>query len=200
MIKVSKQHFFDFLSNYQPSLPKVSVSDKWPHSICWKDRDSGKVIAMEVPNGNKYDYYINKPYKMTEKQFDIHVDERIEKIIEVLQIKAKEYRKNDNPFHNFDRAAAMNDCTPERALMGMLAKHQISVLDLVDDIDRGNIPSRELTEEMIGDHINYLILLEGLIYRRLNEDSTTLMVDDLNSGTITIESDCNRGSFSITNE
>lgn len=106
---------------------------------------------------------------MTEKQFEKHVDERIELIRNVLQIKAKEYRKNDNPFHNFDRAAAMNNCTPERALMGMLAKHQISVLDLVDDIDSGKVPSRELVSEKIGDHINYLILLEGLIYRRLSE-------------------------------
>lgn len=106
---------------------------------------------------------------MTEQQFEKHVDERIEKIRNVLQVKAKEYRKNDNPFHNFDRAAAMNECTPERALMGMLAKHQISVLDLVDDIEQGKIPSRELVSEKIGDHINYLILLEGLIYRRLSE-------------------------------
>ena len=106
---------------------------------------------------------------MTEQQFEKHVDERIEKIHHVLQIKAKEYRKNDNPFHNFDRAAAMSNCTPERALMGMLAKHQISVLDLVDDIDSGKMPSRELVDEKIGDHINYLILLEGLIYRRLSE-------------------------------
>ena len=30
---------------------------------------------------------------MTEKQFDKHVSERIEKIHHVLQIKAKEYRK-----------------------------------------------------------------------------------------------------------
>lgn len=168
MIKVSKQQFFDFLSNYQPSLPRVVVSDKWPHSVYWKDRESGEVIAVEVPNGNKYDYYIQNQHKMTEKQFEIHVDERIERIRNVLQIKAKEYRKNDNPFHNFDRAAAMNNCTPERALMGMLAKHQISVLDLVDDIDSGKLPNRELVAEKIGDHINYLILLEGLIYRRLS--------------------------------
>src|SRR5690554_160172 len=106
---------------------------------------------------------------MTEQQFDKHVSDRIEEIQHVLQIKAKEYRKNDNPFHNFDRAAAMNNCTPERALMGMLAKHQISVLDLVDDIDSGKLPNRELVDEKIGDHINYLILLEGLIYRRLSE-------------------------------
>lgn len=106
---------------------------------------------------------------MTEQQFDKHVIERIEKIHHVLQIKAKEYLKNNNPFHNFDRASAMNDCTPERALMGMLAKHQISVLDLVDDIDSGKLPNRELVAEKIGDHINYLILLEGLIYRRLSE-------------------------------
>lgn len=110
---------------------------------------------------------------MTEQQFEKHVDERIEKIIEVLQIKVKEYSKNDNPFHNFDRAAAMNGCTPERALMGMLAKHQISVLDLVDDIDQGKLPSDALVSEKIGDHINYLILLEGLIYRRLDNSMVT---------------------------
>ena len=134
---------------------------------------------------------------MTEKQFEKHVDERIEKIRQVLQIKAKEYRKNDNPFHNFDRAAAMNNCTPERALMGMLAKHQISVLDLVDDIDSGKLPNREFVSEKIGDHINYLILLEGLIYRRLSGWTYTTKTDGLNSALATY---ANSGTVSITNE
>ena len=39
---------------------------------------------------------------------------------------------------------------------------------MVDDIDVGNIPSKELVSEKIGDHINYLILLEGLIYDRIS--------------------------------
>lgn len=126
---------------------------------------------------------------MNEKQFEKHVDERIELIRDVLQIKAKEYRKNNNPFHNFDRAAAMNQCTPERALMGMLAKHQISVLDLVDDIDDGKLPNRDLVSEKIGDHINYLILLEGLIYRRIDKQmEVEHMADEPYSGTVTISS------------
>lgn len=106
---------------------------------------------------------------MTEDQFSDLVEDRMNKTWEVLGVKAKEYRKNNDPFHNFRRAAEMNRCTPERALTGMMAKHQISVLDMVDDIDEGKLPSRELVSEKIGDHINYLILLEGMIYDRIDQ-------------------------------
>src|SRR5680860_1600857 len=111
---------------------------------------------------------------MNKAQFEQHVQECKSRIGETLTEKAKQYRRNDNPFHNFDKAAEMNWITAERALMGMMAKHEVSIRDIVDDIDNGKHPSIEMLSEKIGDNINYLILLEGIIKRRLGENETKI--------------------------
>src|SRR5680860_254597 len=107
---------------------------------------------------------------MNKAQFEQHVQACKNRIDETLTEKAKQYRRNDNPFHNFDKAAEMNWITAERALMGMMAKHEVSIRDIIDDIDNGKHPSIEMLSEKIGDNINYLILLEGIIKRRLGEN------------------------------
>jgi hypothetical protein len=95
------------------------------------------------------------------------VEDRIDKIRETLARKGKEYARGDR-LSNFKRAAEKLRCSPERALIGIAVKHEVSILDMVDDIEAGcsNAPL-ELWEEKIGDYINYAILLEGLIRDRL---------------------------------
>ena len=39
----------------------------------------------------------------------------------------------------------------------------VSVDDIIDGLARGIVPPKELVAEKIGDSINYLLLLEGLI-------------------------------------
>ena len=56
--------------------------------------------------------------------------------------------------------------SPEKALVGMLAKHLVSILDIVDAIPK-QIPTPALVEEKIGDAVNYLILLEALLKERI---------------------------------
>jgi len=100
--------------------------------------------------------------------FDDVLSARIFKINQVLGQKAQEYASGANHFHNFDLAARRLKTTPEKALNGMMAKHDVSVQDLIawseDDPER---ITRGLIDEKIGDLINYLILLEGLLDRRL---------------------------------
>ena len=55
----------------------------------------------------------------------------------------------------------------EKALIGMLAKHLVSVLDMVDSFGKEDLPTTSFIDEKIGDSINYLILLEAM----LKEDS-----------------------------
>ena len=95
--------------------------------------------------------------------FNKLVKNRCEKIHSVLASKAKEYAVDNNRFHNFDLAAAVNNTTPEKALWGMATKHLVSVIDIVNSPETVSL---ELIEEKIGDMINYLILLEGLLKRR----------------------------------
>ena len=110
-------------------------------------------------------------------KFNVLLAKRIEATKRVLASKNKEYASDIDKLHNFKRAGAMENCTPEKALVGMWAKHIISLLDIVDKIDAneeeeltkiclGDGLTKEMLEEKIGDAINYLILLEALIKER----------------------------------
>lgn len=99
------------------------------------------------------------------------VESRIEKTRKVLIKKEEEYASTEDRFHNFKVAARILNCTPENALLGMAMKHFVSVLDIVESLDTPNpkldIP---LIDEKIGDAINYLILLEGMLLQRIEKN------------------------------
>ena len=101
---------------------------------------------------------------MNAKEFDLIVQNQQDEIRRVLGQKANEYAFGDR-LSNFKRAAAILQTTSEQALIGMWTKHIISILDMVDVLDVKAF-SKETWDEKIGDAINYLILLKGLIYER----------------------------------
>jgi hypothetical protein len=104
------------------------------------------------------------------KTFDFNrvVDDRINSIRRVLISKAKEYATDGDRFHNFNVAARIAGTTPENALMGMRLKHEVSVMDLVEiAASRPWDLTVAMVEEKIGDNINYLILLEGMLKQRI---------------------------------
>jgi hypothetical protein len=108
---------------------------------------------------------------MTEEEFDLVVDFRIEEIKETLQIKGKEYKRNNDPLHNFEVAARLGNTTREKALWGFALKHYVSFMDMLDDIEKGTLPKTEKVDEKLGDLINYLILCEASIKDKIiNED------------------------------
>jgi hypothetical protein len=111
---------------------------------------------------------------MTEQEFDALVEKRLDLTREVLIIKAKEYRRNSDPLHNFNMASKLNNTTREKALWGFATKHLVSFLDMLDDIEKNKLPQREYVEEKIGDLINYLILCEASIKDRMINDSMSL--------------------------
>lgn len=101
---------------------------------------------------------------MNSQTFDHIVAKRLELIKSILIKKRAEYAPDGGDrLHNFNRAAAMLKQTRERALMGMLSKHLVSLLDMVDGFDNKKMPSFALIEEKIGDAVNYLILLEAMM-------------------------------------
>lgn len=103
---------------------------------------------------------------MTTQDFDKLVERRVELIKSVLKSKAGEYASLGDRLHNFNRAADMLGTTKEKALVGMWTKHIVSVLDIVDS---GSTPRKELIDEKIGDLINYAILLEACYMDRVSE-------------------------------
>jgi hypothetical protein len=100
--------------------------------------------------------------------FNDIVKERCSKIESVLASKAKEYASDEDRFHNFNVAGRISDCSPEKALKGMWMKHIVSVFDLIDwaDSDPEKLTS-DLIDEKIGDSVNYLVLLEGMLKGRV---------------------------------
>lgn len=101
---------------------------------------------------------------MLKKEFDKLLDEQFEIIKNVLSSKNKEYASKVDKLHNFKRAGKMLECSPEQALIGMLTKHIISILDIVDKIEKEKeYPTEKILNEKITDSINYLILLKALI-------------------------------------
>ena len=110
---------------------------------------------------------------MTTPEFLKLVADRLEKIQETLGRKGKEYARGDR-LSNFKRAASIQRMSPEKAWLGIWAKHLVSILDMIDDIEQGcsNAPM-ELWDEKIGDSVNYLILLEGLVWERIRHKDLT---------------------------
>ena len=104
---------------------------------------------------------------MNREEFDKIIEERINKIREVLLSKGKEYQRNDNVFHNFERGSNITGNSREKVMWGFALKHLISFMDILDDCEKYKYPSIELLEEKVGDIINYLILEEASIKEQI---------------------------------
>lgn len=106
---------------------------------------------------------------MNADQFAQIAEARIAHCRETLIAKGAEYARGGDRLHNFKTAARINGTGPEMALWGMLAKHIVSVHDMVQDAESGKVPSLTMLNEKITDWINYGLLLEGLLIEQLEE-------------------------------
>lgn len=102
---------------------------------------------------------------MTDEAFQKVVADTCKSINAVLHHKAKEYARGDR-LSNFKKAAAAMSNTPEKACVAFWMKHVISLNDLVNDLEAGRMASMGMWDEKIGDAINYLVLLKGLVMER----------------------------------
>ncbi len=103
---------------------------------------------------------------MRTEQFEEVINNRIETCKSVLCSKAEEYATDDR-LHNFKVAGKLQKCTPVKALGGMMAKHTVSVYDLIDNYEQGKAISKEMWVVKIGDSINYLLLLTAMLEEKI---------------------------------
>ena len=106
---------------------------------------------------------------MTENRFEQIVDETLNQIKETLIVKGKEYRRNNNPFHNFEEGSKRSGLIREKVLDGMLLKHEISIADITNDLVEGKLPKIETIEEKFGDNLIYLILKKASIIDKIEQ-------------------------------
>lgn len=106
---------------------------------------------------------------MNSKDFNELVEARCRKIKATLASKGKEYSTNDDKLHNFNKAGIRSGQSREKALMGMKLKHEISIDDIILNLDKGILPTIEVIDEKIGDIINYFVLLEACLVDRMRK-------------------------------
>jgi len=92
----------------------------------------------------------------------------LKKIEQTLGQKAKEYAAEGDKLHNFNVGARITGQTREKVLWGFALKHYISFLDILENLDKGKLPTETMVDEKIGDLINYLVLVEASIKDKLN--------------------------------
>lgn len=97
---------------------------------------------------------------MTTRNFEIVMEKQFNICRNLLILKNREYAGMENDrFHTFLVAAALQDETPKQALAGMMAKHTVSIYDMC----RSGEHSLEKWDEKITDSINYLLLLKAMV-------------------------------------
>lgn len=107
---------------------------------------------------------------MNTEDFNKIIHEQISRCEDTLYKKADEYAMEDR-LHNFKVAAGIQNCLPTTALGGMMAKHTVSVYDMIRGLEEGKSYPLELWNEKIGDSINYLLLLAAAV-REAQADMT----------------------------
>lgn len=153
-----KPNWFETIENSGGVFSKMPVSNKKMQGIFERMQENvSKVDAKSLVTPT-----------IKEIAFDFEIQSTIQKIQELLLVKGKEYRRNNNPYHNFEVAARKKNITPERALDGFLLKHLVSYDDMLNDIEHGVLPKIEVVEEKFNDIIVYFLIQKAQILNRIN--------------------------------
>ena len=103
---------------------------------------------------------------MKVKNFKKLLEERFSKTRKVYSKKMNEYANDLDVFLSFKKGVGFSfQDTPEGVAWEYACKHFESIKSIISKLP-DEIPSDELVDEKIGDAINYLIILEGLIKER----------------------------------
>ena len=84
--------------------------------------------------------------------------ETIERLKTLLLIKGKEYRRNNDPYHNFNEGAKLMNVRPMTVLNFFRLKHVISITDLQKDFEQGKEVSEAQTNEKYDDILVYTLI------------------------------------------
>lgn len=104
---------------------------------------------------------------MNAERFNEIVNKQIEDIKDILLTKSIEYATDDR-LYNFKKGNELfgSKDLPSSVCWGYMLKHLVSVHDIANGIRAASL---EQINEKIGDSINYLILLKGLLIEQLEQ-------------------------------
>lgn len=98
---------------------------------------------------------------MTHDQLLKYVKTELDHAYGLMQYKNGGYSTEKDALHNFNMAAELQDCSPAQALGGFLAKHFVSVYDLINSTPVNK--NFEIWNEKITDSIVYLAILHAMV-------------------------------------
>jgi len=104
---------------------------------------------------------------MNQTNFKKLLKARFKKIEDTFTVKQKEYANDVDVFENIKNGVGLSVFTtePEQVAWNYAAKHLESIISMLEKLP-GEEPSEQLINEKIGDAINYLIIIEGLLKER----------------------------------
>lgn len=100
-------------------------------------------------------------------RFNDIVAKQLSKTADLLTQKGNEYAPDVDRLAAFKQAADLQQCTVPEALGGMLAKHIVSIYQMLPD---AYLYTSEKWDEKINDAINYLLLLKACIAEEAGEE------------------------------
>lgn len=100
-------------------------------------------------------------------RFNDIVAKQLSKTADLLTQKGNEYAPDVDRLAAFKQAADLQQCTVPEALGGMLAKHIVSIYQMLPD---AYLYTNEKWDEKINDAINYLLLLKACIAEEEGEE------------------------------
>jgi len=107
---------------------------------------------------------------MEHKEFIKVIAEQSRRCEDMLVKKQGEYAGPIDVLHNFKSAAQLHSSSQISALAGMMAKHTVSVYDMCASDEQF---AKEVWDEKITDHINYLFLLACVVAEEINNPNPT---------------------------
>ena len=84
--------------------------------------------------------------------------ETIERLMTLLLIKGEEYRRNNDPYHNFNEGAKLMGVRPMTVLNFFRLKHLISIADLQKDFEDKKHVSVDQINEKYDDILVYTLI------------------------------------------
>ena len=98
-----------------------------------------------------------------EIDFENTIKNTLESIKDLLIVKGKEYRRKNNPYHNFEVGAEKTGKTRIEILRGFALKHSISIDDMIEDFENGTPQNVEKVNEKYNDLITYLLIEKSMM-------------------------------------
>lgn len=113
--------------------------------------------------------------EVTNDIFTAWLEEYHKESYETLAVKAKEYSKNGNRFHNFDLAVQLLKPlgvidSPAKVAFCFKTKQLISIIDMLVNPET---VTEGMLKEKFGDDVNYDFLIRGLLQRDITEPKLT---------------------------